>query len=660
MKWILLLALQTTWLVMSHATSPYQALSRTQLETLYAERLAEEKELASATFRNGVGNLGWQSSSHPDGNVTEWARVDFEDESLIDLVVLTPVLWRDSLGVIQADGFPLEFKVFIGKQGDLKGKEVASLGLRDGLLPRNSPVMIPIPPTLGSWVRVEANQLSQGILDKRYRCQVSEIIVFSGEENVASGCTTAASSVGWTRISQSINSNTLVDGFMPYLMDAALGDGSTPYVTFFLAKDRVSFTFDLGTVRRINRIHLHSADQNANVPKIHHADYALPDHLVISGANQADFSDEVLLTEYKKQSIYNSGPILMRKFAARECRFVRLTAMQGYQAPEASKRWRCMGFAEVEIFENSRNVAANVLPNVDGPAVTKDGQLRTLTDGQNHFGPILTLREWMSQLARRHDLAIELSQVRTEIDRRSVIQNRNFRWALGIIAGMIAVSIAILVWARINQVRQANHLKRRFAADLHDGLGADLHSIGLLSDLAQDAAESPAMLKSMLTEIRSVTKDASASLRYMSRTEKEDAPYSDLMRLMKQAVERIAVGLDHQLEANGTEHLESLRPQTRADLLAFYKECIVNISRHASATKLMTTLQVSPQELRLTVADDGQGLPTATDRDIPASLLRRAKLLGAQVRVDTAPTEGTSVHLVLRRSQWTGWRRWFH
>ncbi|MGB7326088.1 MAG: histidine kinase [Rubripirellula sp.] len=656
MQWIYLIALQTTWLVVSHATSPYRALSHSQLETLYAESLAEEEQLASATFRSGVGNLGWQSRRHPSGNVTEWAQVDLDDESLIDLVVLAPVLWRDSLGVIQADGFPIEFKVFIGKEGDLTGKEVASFGPREHLLPRNAPVMIPIHPTPGSWVRVEASQLSQGLQVKRYLCQFSEIMVFSGEENVATGCSTMASSVSWTRVNQSIDSSTLVDGFMPYLMNAARGDGSPPYVAFFLAKDHVSFTLDLGNSRRINRIHLHSADQNANVPKIHHTDYALPDHLVISGANQADFSDEVLLSEYKKKSIYDSGPILIRKFSARECRFVRLTAMRGYQAPEASKRWRCMGFTEIEIFENSRNVAAGVLPSVDGPVLTKDGPLQSLTDGHNHFGPILTLREWMSQLARRHDLANELSQLRTEIDDRSAKQNRNFRWALGIIAGMIATTISVVVWARINQVRQAKLLKRRFAADLHDGLGADLHSIGLLSDLAHDAAQSPEKLKSMLAEIRCVTKDASASLRYMSRTENEDAPYSNLMHLMEQAVERIAVGLDHQLQANGTEYLESLRPQTRADLLAFYKECIVNVSRHASATKLVTTLQVSSDDLRLTVVDDGQGLPTADDRDIPASLLRRAKLFGAQVCVNTVPTGGTSVHLVLQRARW---RRWF-
>ncbi|WP_404310080.1 sensor histidine kinase [Neorhodopirellula lusitana] len=628
-----------------------EVLSLRQLETRLAEINSQEKQLAEMTYRSGVGNLGWESAPHPHAAFTEWAEIQLHGECRVDQIVLVPILWRDTVNGVRSDGFPLEFKIMIGRQGEPKGTVVAEFTERDSILPRVAPLVIPIDPIVGSWIRVEATRLTPRALDGRFLFQLSEVMAFCGEDNVALGGKTTVSSMAFTRVRKSTPIETLVDGFMPYLMDAAGGDGSQAFVGFFRTGPEVSLTFDLGEQRTIHRIHLHAADLSENVPQIQHSDYALPDHLVVEGATQADFSDAVALYEYRKLSIYDAGPIIIRQFAPIDCRFVRFTAIEAYKAPEASDRYRCIGFTEIEIFEANHNIAAGITPSGSFEFERADGSLSSLTDGRNHFGEIMSVRDWVSQLAHRHELELERPLIQAELKSRYRVQSRNLRWAT-VIAALLAVGIVFIILVdRLIRIRESSRLKERFAADLHDEVGADLHAIGLLSDLARNALESPAQIDPILAEIRAVSQDASNSVRHIAGL-RVHTLYSGLDDLMKQAAERIVVQLEHKFEIEGKEFVENLRPRTRADLFLFYKECLVNISRHADATRLGTTLKATPKEIHLTITDNGHGLRGFSSNGIPPSLKRRAKLLGAKVTAESCAETGTRIDLQFKRMQW--------
>ncbi|EMI53477.1 sensor histidine kinase [Rhodopirellula sallentina] len=622
-----------------------------QLEARLAEIRSEEAQLAEMTFRSGVGNLGWESAIHPHADFTEWAKIEFDQEHVIDQIVLVPILWRDTQGGVRSDGFPLHFKIFVGGGGDDIGTEVVSFDERDEVLPRMEPLVLPIQPLTGSWIRVEATKLTPRALDGGFLFQLSEIMVFSGLENVALGCETTVSSTAFTRVRKSAPIETLIDGFTPYLMDAAGGRGSQAFVGFFRTGPQAALTIDLGQQRQINRIHLHAADLSENVPQIQHSDYAMPDQFVIEGANRSDFSDAVLLHEYEKKSIYDAGPIVMCRFARHSCRFVRITAVRAYKAPEASDNYRCIGFAEIAIFENSRNVARGIIPTANMEFSGKDGTLAALTDGRNHFGPIMPIRDWMAQLARRHELDSDLPRIQAALKSRYATQSRNLRWASILVAVLFAAIVFTVLVDRLIRIRETNRLKERFAADLHDEVGADLHTIGLLSDLARDVAMDRTKLDPILTEIRGVSEEASQSVRHISGI-RNHSLYSGLVDLMKQSAERIGVQLEHEFSVEGNEFVEELRPRTRADLFLFYKECLVNVIRHSGATCLSTVLKASPSEVRLTIQDNGHGCDDAGDSGTPPSLKRRAKLLGAKVTVESRPQKGTRIDLQFKRRQW--------
>jgi signal transduction histidine kinase len=78
------------------------------------------------------------------------------------------------------------------------------------------------------------------------------------------------------------------------------------------------------------------------------------------------------------------------------------------------------------------------------------------------------------------------------------------------------------------------------------------------------------------------------------------------------------------------------------------QECLTNVYKHAHATRVsielagMTPGQESTQELRLTVIDDGCGLPSddRTSRFGLKGMRERVAMLGGTLSLDSAPGRG--------------------
>ena len=110
--------------------------------------------------------------------------------------------------------------------------------------------------------------------------------------------------------------------------------------------------------------------------------------------------------------------------------------------------------------------------------------------------------------------------------------------------------------------------------------------------------------------------------------------------------------LENEISIEGEEDLNKLKPRTRFDLVLFYNECLVNISRHSGATKFRTQLTADPKNILLSVWDNGRGLSGSKVNEIPKSLKRRARLLGAKVGVVSPDSGGTCINLQLRTRKW--------
>ncbi|MES2983445.1 MAG: histidine kinase [Verrucomicrobiota bacterium] len=624
------------------------------LEQLNSSITREVDSLASYTLRSGVGNLGHRSEAHEAASSTEWIRIKLEKETAFDQIILVPAIWRDTSIGFRAEGFPVKFRILAGREGD-PGKEIARVDSPLGLLPRIAPFVIDVPRTNADWVSVEALELSTRAWDGKFVFQLSEVFVFDGEEPVSLHCEVTASSTSANegRIRTPDN---LVDGFVPYLMNSREGAPSMAMLSGIGIGARPYFTVDLGAVRPINRIHLHEIELRDNVPQTAADGLGLPSHLVIEGSKDADFKDPEVLVEYRMESPQNSGPIIMLRFPETECRYIRFVAEKPYINDWAATTGTQYGFAETEIFSGGINVALSAKVSGNFGMLSPDRSLSAVTDGRNLYGTILPTRQWLGELARRHDLAALHPLVAAELEDRYAKQKVKLR-IMGWVAGLLAAGLIFTILVeRIIRMRHIATLREKIAADLHDELGANLHTIGLLSDLAAESADDPEEMAKLHRRIRSETENSATAVRHCTDMISAKGMYIDFMGDMQRASRRIMARLDHHISVSGEELFAKLEPRTKAGLFLFYKECLVNISKHSGATEYRTHLAAEKNRVVMTISDNGRGLPGPDDSEIPASLRRRARLLGAKVTATSLPNEGTCIKLDLKT---TLWRRLF-
>jgi len=625
------------------ATPPPQsleALSQGQLERQLVEIDTKLDDLAAFSLRSGVGSVGYRSQAHPRPDQTEWVQIDLGKEVAIDQIVLVPTLWRGAKTGLQQEGFPEDFHLVAGTSQDEIGTVIASFTAKDRLLPRIAPLIVPCPGTRASWVRVEATLLSPSAWDGLCYLGLAEILVYRGQENVALHRPTQASSnfEGTDRQKEG-----LVDGFTPYVMNAAYGNKSIAFVSEVGDQERPSLTFDLGTSREINRIQLHAVDTSDNVPQTHPTDFGIPRRLVVEGANRPDFSDAVVLSGLHADTPFDTGPINELRFPETSCRFIRIIVVE----PSVFNGRKVLGFAEIEIFSGGANVVRGLQAMANFEPTEPGRPISALTDGRNLYGTILPNRDWLGQLALRHDLETERPLVVAELNLRYSRQKTRLVW-MSWLTTVLAVGIVLVILInRILRLRQAAAIRERFAADLHDELGADLHSIRLLGELALSAKNAPERLESLLQSSQEIAQSASAAVRHCMNMQDANGLYGNLKEDMLRAARRIMAPLEFEISVEGEEFLQKLKPRTRNDLFLFFKECLVNISRHADATRSSTRLTATSKEVCMVIMDNGRGLPTLTGKKVPKSLKRRARLMGARVEAGNSVNGGTLITLQL-------------
>ena len=603
-------------------------LSLTELETRVGDIQSELTGLAHFTPRGGIGTIGYRSEEFTTPDRQEWVQIELAENTSIDQIILVPCLVRTPQGGYRADGFPDSFKIT-----DEDGKILAEFSTTADDHQRIAPVIIEMNGQSASQIRIEATRMSARAFDQKYIFKLSEVLVFSGKKNVALRRPVTSSQ----KISDSshvYHPAFLTDGAMPYLMNTAQGKTSVAYLSpLHLSSDKpLNFTIDLEKSTPISGIHLHTVEQSDNVPQGSPGGTGMPSHLLVEGANRADFSDARKLLETRHPSLFDVTPIMMWNFPETGCRYVRFTAL-GHRLDKTIKETLPrIGFAEVEILSKGTNVAAGKSVLAKDIPVHERRPRTNLTDTRNAYGDILPIREWLNQLARRHELEGELPRVNAALSKRYADQKAKLR-KISLLTIVLALSIVIVILImRAVRTRQMYEIKERFAADLHDELGAKVHSIGILSDLAKKTKDSPAELDPILENIRNSTKDLGSAIRHCTNLLEADTLYTNLHADMHRTAKRLL--LDYEITIEGEEHIAQLDKQTQIDLLLFYKECLVNISRHAEATHFSADLVASPKSVTLTVSDNGQGFAGG----IPPSLKRRAKIIKGTV--SSAPASG--------------------
>ncbi|MFE9117206.1 sensor histidine kinase [Streptomyces sp. NPDC007172] len=208
--------------------------------------------------------------------------------------------------------------------------------------------------------------------------------------------------------------------------------------------------------------------------------------------------------------------------------------------------------------------------------------------------------------------------------------------------------------------------RARLARDLHDSVAKTLHGLALAADglaASADRMDPPALRHRAELVARAARRAAAESrelLGDLRRTPGEIDVAHELSLLVRDFTARTAVRAEWRLL--GTEPVPSLPVGVARQLLMIASEALDNAHRHAGPAAVQVRAGVEGALFRLSVQDDGRGLPPGTTLDDLkrtghfglVGMVERAAAIGARIRVGrgSAPA-GTEVRveLPLRRTE---------
>jgi len=199
--------------------------------------------------------------------------------------------------------------------------------------------------------------------------------------------------------------------------------------------------------------------------------------------------------------------------------------------------------------------------------------------------------------------------------------------------------------------------RRRLARELHDDTVQALIVLDQRTQLAQmavkrgspDAADRLAELRqwtvSLLEGVRRV-------IRALRPVYLEDLGLPSALEMLAHDVAKSA-GLKVQLETQGPPI--RLDPEHEIAVYRIAQEALHNVARHAQARSVQLLLTFEPRRLSLVVRDDGLGFEAPQRlNDLASSdhygllgMQERAELIGARLRLESTPGDGTTLRLDL-------------
>jgi signal transduction histidine kinase len=193
--------------------------------------------------------------------------------------------------------------------------------------------------------------------------------------------------------------------------------------------------------------------------------------------------------------------------------------------------------------------------------------------------------------------------------------------------------------------------RNRIARELHDNLEQELAGITMQLDLAVDCFQ----------QAPRVAQQALETARNMSRHSMVDARRSvwdlrchlleegDLVSALRQTVQPATARDDLKVQVSVTGTPVRLPAAIEMNLLRIGQEAVANAVKHGGAHMVTADLHFAEKQVRLCVADDGQGFRL---QDAAPSghfglldMRERAQSMGCALQVESGPNSGTKVEV---------------
>lgn len=621
---------------------------RTVEDRLHALR-SELEALPVADSQPDFSSPGYRSLPAAMPETEKWVQVDLGRVMRVDDIVLVPAVLPSPSGTAVALGFPVRFRVEVSLTADFAVKQtVGDFTAADFPDPGPMPVVMPRVAAEARFVRVTATAL-RGEPDN-YFLAIGELVVCSANRNVADrslvqaldaldsprwkpgGLVDGISVVGKPVESRSIPTN----GYHGRVESQA---GAPQWVQV-----------DLGASVPLDAVKLAPA-RPVDFPDT--IGFGFPRRFKVEASEDAAFTSPLVIADHTAEDLPNPGDRrVVLPAGGMTGRFVRVTALQLWPRSRPANQF-VFALSEMEVISRGVNVAREKMVTESSP----------LSEGSNVWAPaylvdgiapregVGSFAEWLSALARRQAITTKMRAQESEAAALRQDAEARLAWLAGILAtALVAAGVAVVWTGRIRQRRQTLRLRAQIARDLHDEIGSNLSSIGILSQLGMDAAPDAEAMRHDLEEIRRVSTETADSMHdivWLISPGKKTA--GDLAARLRETAGLLLTGIEWTMQVDGLEGASGLTIEGQRDFFLIFKEALHNIRRHSAARHVSISLTRSARLLTLRIADDGKGYDPAAIRRGQGlqNMERRAAACRGQLRMDTAPSQGTVLTLAI-------------
>jgi signal transduction histidine kinase len=198
--------------------------------------------------------------------------------------------------------------------------------------------------------------------------------------------------------------------------------------------------------------------------------------------------------------------------------------------------------------------------------------------------------------------------------------------------------------------------RERIGRELHDTLLQNISGFALqLDGLSKTVTQQPQAAQEGLCQLRREAErcvhDARESVWDLRSAVAEE---QDLCEAVHRAGEEITRDAEIQFSMAISGRPRPVPPQAQEHLLRIVQEAVRNAVRHSEATGILVDICfLTPGKMTVRISDNGIGfdLATASQRSGHWGLVtmrERAEKLGAEIRLESAPGQGTCVEIVVR------------
>jgi signal transduction histidine kinase len=206
------------------------------------------------------------------------------------------------------------------------------------------------------------------------------------------------------------------------------------------------------------------------------------------------------------------------------------------------------------------------------------------------------------------------------------------------------------VQARLAVTEAVSAERARLAREMHDSVAKTLHGVALAADGLAGSAGAPHMDAKLVRQqaelvARSARRAAAESRELLADLRRESDPDHATDVLVELAARTrdfsTRTGLRASYRPTGDHAVPPVPPAVARQLLTIASEAMENAGRHASPTRVDVHAGVHGDLLRISVYDDGRGLPPGTTLE----QLRRAGHFGLVGMVERAASVGARIRI---------------